>query len=79
MERKEGKERSKRFRWRGLFNWSGETYEFWVAADRAEMAFNLCIVKLSKKLDIPKYAVLSRYAFDQVDNYRLEKGEEVGG
>jgi len=61
--------------YRGIFNWSGETHEFYTHASSPDRAFRLMITKLAKKLDRTRYSVLIRFIDNRADNYRIERGD----
>lgn len=57
----------------GLFNWSGETHEFYTHAVSPDQAFKQMTAKLAKKVQMSRYAVVIRFLDNHADNYRIEK------
>ena len=62
-------------RFRGLFNWAGETHELWVRAVNKDRAFHLFVRKLAKKVGVGEYSVRAKYLAEVGDNYWVERKE----
>ena len=57
----------------GVFNWSGESHEFYTHATNADRAFKNFTAKLAKKVQLTRYAVAIRFLDNRADNYRIER------
>ena len=60
-------------RFHGVFNWAGESYDFWCHADTQDRAFRIMVGRLAKKLMLTWYAVAIRYINGETDNYFIER------
>uniref|UniRef100_A0A6M3IF03 Uncharacterized protein n=1 Tax=viral metagenome TaxID=1070528 RepID=A0A6M3IF03_9ZZZZ len=64
------------YRFKGEFNWYGETYTMWTTAINEDKAFNNMITRLAGTVKRSRRSV-ANYFNGQIDNYFITKKEEV--